>query len=403
LVVVGSVNADIYVEIERLPTEGETIAASSGQTLPGGKGANQAACAASLSYPTYFCGQVGDDANAALVKDALATAGVRLDHVKTVNGPTGHAVVMLQPGGTNSIIIVGGANVAWPTLEDGKSRLTTNVQDLIKRAGAVLLQREIPDAVNLEAAKIAKSAGVPVILDAGGADGPILEELLKCVTILSPNESELMRLTSMPTSSSEEVLQAVTKVQEMGVTQVLVKMGENGSVLVCDQEPPVFQPAILAPTVVDTTGAGDTFTAAYAVALIERQTPAEALRFAAASASICVRGKGAMPSMPKRKAVLELLKEHPVVAEESFSFPSVGSGHRTRASLGGRMMKGSSSSSASLSMKILHEGSILRVRGLSSRKVLPGAVAAASRFKLPACEGAAAHQVLLGRFGVFAL
>jgi len=98
--------------------------------------------------------QVGDDANAALVKDALATAGVCLDHVKTVTGPTGHAVVMLQPGGTNSIIIVGGANAAWPTLEDGKSRLTTNVQDLIKRAGAVLLQREIPEAVNLEAAKV---------------------------------------------------------------------------------------------------------------------------------------------------------------------------------------------------------------------------------------------------------
>lgn len=97
---------------------------------------------------------MGDDAHANLVKDALAAAGVRLDHVNTVNAPTGHAVVMLQPGGTNSIIIVGGANVAWPTLEDGTSRLTANVQELIKRAGAVLLQREIPDAVNLEAAKV---------------------------------------------------------------------------------------------------------------------------------------------------------------------------------------------------------------------------------------------------------
>lgn len=98
--------------------------------------------------------QVGLDGHANLVKDALASAGVRLDHVNTVDSPTGHAVVMLQPGGKNSIIIVGGANVAWPKLEDGISRLTANAQQLIKRAGAVLLQREIPDAVNLEAAKV---------------------------------------------------------------------------------------------------------------------------------------------------------------------------------------------------------------------------------------------------------
>jgi len=206
---------------------------------------------------------------------------VCLDYVTTVEGvPTGHAVVMLQPGGQNSIIIVGGANAAWPRLEDGRL-ISSHVQLLIKRAGAVLLQREIPDAVNLEAAKIAKSADVPVIMDAGGAEGPIPDELLKGVTVLSPNETELARLTAMPTNSLKEILQAAAKVQEMGVKQVLVKMGENGSVLVRHGEPPIFQPAISAPVVVDTTGAGDTFTTAFTVALIESQTPAEALRFAA--------------------------------------------------------------------------------------------------------------------------
>lgn len=103
---------------------------------------------------------MGDDANAILVKDALESAGVSLDHVNTVDAPTGHAVVMLQPGGKNSIIIVGGANIAWPTLEDGNSRLTANAQRLIKQAGAVLLQREIPDAVNLEAAKVENSGSL---------------------------------------------------------------------------------------------------------------------------------------------------------------------------------------------------------------------------------------------------
>lgn len=98
--------------------------------------------------------QVGQDAYAVLVKDALASAGVRLDHVKSVEAPTGHAVVMVQPGGKNSVINVGGANVAWRKLEDGVSRLTADTEQLIKRAGGVLLQREIPDAVNLEAAKV---------------------------------------------------------------------------------------------------------------------------------------------------------------------------------------------------------------------------------------------------------
>ncbi|CAM6036804.1 unnamed protein product [Sphagnum compactum] len=315
LVVIGSINADIYVEVERLPHEGETIAARSGQTFPGGKGANQAACAALLSYPTYFVGQVGEDGHANLVKEALASAGVNLEHLNVVKGPTGHALVMLQPGGRNSIIIVGGANASWPRLDDGIGQLSANVQQLIHQAGAVLLQREVPDTVNLEAAKVARIAKVPVIMDAGGAEGPIPEELLKFVTVLSPNETELARLTGMPTKSLEDVIDAASKIQEMGVKQVLVKMGEHGSVLVREDGPPLMQAAILAPVVVDTTGAGDTFTAAYAVALIEHQSPVEALRFAAAAASLCVRSKGTIPSMPKRKAVMQLLADHPIVLD----------------------------------------------------------------------------------------
>jgi hypothetical protein len=154
LVVVGSANADMFVEVDRLPKEGETIAAKSGQTFAGGKGANQASCAARLSYPTYFVGQVGKDGHASLVRDALTSAGVRLDHMNTVKGPTGHALVMLQPGGKSSIVLVQGANVSWPRLADGINRLTTTVQQLIRRAGAVLLQREVPDSVNMEAAKV---------------------------------------------------------------------------------------------------------------------------------------------------------------------------------------------------------------------------------------------------------
>ncbi|KAI5058552.1 hypothetical protein GOP47_0026722 [Adiantum capillus-veneris] len=309
LVVVGSANADIYVEVQRLPAPGETIAASTGRTLPGGKGANQAACAARLSYPTFFIGQVGEDAHGTLIQDSLLTCGVHLDHLSSVPEPTGHAVVMLQPGGQNSIIIVGGANVSWRRLESTSSQFSMQTQQLISQAGAILLQREIPDDVNIEAAKIAKNADVPVILDVGGADTLIPEDLLQCVTVLSPNETELARLTRAPVDSLEDSIRAARQCQKMGVKQVLIKLGKRGSALLTEDGSTLLQPAIPAPIVLDTTGAGDTFTAAYAVALVEGQSLGKSLEFASAAASLCIQMKGAMPSMPGRKAVNELLQQ----------------------------------------------------------------------------------------------
>ncbi|EYU29397.1 hypothetical protein MIMGU_mgv1a008499mg [Erythranthe guttata] len=242
LVVVGSANADIYVEIDRLPKEGETISAKNGQTLAGGKGANQAVCGGKLAYPTYFLGQVGEDAHGKLITAALEGGGVFLNHLNSVAGaPTGHAVVMLQSDGQNSIIIVGGANMScWP------ENLRREDLEVVQSAGIVLLQREIPDSVNIQVAK--------------------------------------------------------------GVKQVLVKLGAKGSILFTQGEEPIRQSIISAPKVIDTTGAGDTFTAAFAVALVEGKTKRECLKFAAAAASLCVQVKGAIPSMPDRISVLNLLE-----------------------------------------------------------------------------------------------
>ncbi|KAH6780838.1 pfkB-like carbohydrate kinase family protein [Perilla frutescens var. hirtella] len=306
LVVVGSANADIYVEIDRLPKEGETVSAKTGQTLAGGKGANQAVCGGKLAYPTYFVGQVGEDAHGKLITEALKGGGVFLDRLTTVAGaPTGHAVVMLQSDGQNSIIIVGGANmVGWP------ESLTPEDLEVVKNAGIVLLQREIPDSINIQVAKAARSSGVPVILDAGGVDAPIPPELLKFIDILSPNETELARLTHVPTESFEQISQAAEKCHKMGVKQVLVKLGAKGSVLFIEGEEPIRQSIISAMKVVDTTGAGDTFTAAFAVALVEGKPKKECLKFAAAAASLCVQVKGAIPSMPDRESVSNLLQMH---------------------------------------------------------------------------------------------
>lgn len=180
--------------------------------------------------------------------------------------------------------------------------------ELLSRAGILLLQREIPDRVNVLAAQAAKNSDVPVILDCGGVEAPIPRELIDCVDILSPNETELARLTGMPTETFEEIGQAAIKCHEMGVRQVLVKLGAKGSALFVGGEEPIRQSIIPAAKVVDTTGAGDTFTAAFAVALVEGKSKKECLQFAAAAASLCVQVKGAIPSMPERNAVEELLE-----------------------------------------------------------------------------------------------
>ena len=142
----------------------------------------------------------------------------------TCHDLAGTAVVMLQPGGENSIVIVGGANTAAWTCE-GAQRAA------VEGAGMLLLQRELTDDTNAKFAEVARSNGVPVLLDAGGAEGAVSTSLLECVTLLSPNETELARLSDMPTSTGEEVAAAARELMRRGGCDVLVKLGAKGSVL----------------------------------------------------------------------------------------------------------------------------------------------------------------------------
>ncbi|GMH33759.1 hypothetical protein BSKO_01593 [Bryopsis sp. KO-2023] len=296
LVVVGSINADLVLQVDRLPEPGETIAASNLETFPGGKGANQAAAAAKLGCETIMIGQIGSDSNGGFMLESLGNCGVDVGLVKPVDGPTGTAVIMLQPSGENSIVIVGGANqVTWDIGE--------KEQQVVSTAGAILLQREIPDSINLAVAEIASNAGVPVVLDAGGLDAPIPNSILPHLSILSPNETELARLTGMDTSTEENVKKAAMHLISMGSDTVLVKLGAEGSMLVSGQGSDALverQPAFKVPNVVDTTGAGDCFTAAYAVGILEGRSPQDAMQLAGAAASVCIQRKGAMTSLPTK-------------------------------------------------------------------------------------------------------
>ncbi|PSC74376.1 ribokinase [Micractinium conductrix] len=296
LAVAGSLNADLVFSLQRVPRAGETLAARGMTTMPGGKGGNQAAAAARLGCPTKLVAQVGRDAQAGMLRAALEGCGVDTGLVKDVEGATGTAVILLEEDGDNRIVIHGGANTApWSLGGQERAALTS--------AGAVLLQREIPEAVNLELAQMAHAAGVPVVLDAGGASDPLSPELLRCLAVLSPNETELQGLTGMPTDTDEQIAAAAQALQAQGVGTVLVKLGARGSLLVESDGRVVRQPARKVEKVVDTTGAGDCFTAAFVVALLEGRGHAEAMRFATAAAALCIQVAGAMPSMPSRQQV----------------------------------------------------------------------------------------------------
>lgn len=227
-----------------------------------------------LSFPLL---QAGQDAYASLLQTSLTAAGVDTSLVSFAPGPSGTALVLLQPGGENSIVVVGGAN----TSEDWV--LTDAATSAIQRAAAVLLQREIPDVVNLIFSKLASAAGVPVLMDAGGAEAALDPSFLSTLALLSPNETELARLTGLPTRTEEQVLKAAQALGAQGVDRVLVKRGADGCLLWdARAQTCTVQRAAHVPRVVDTTGAGDCFTAAFAVAQVRGMADQDALRFASA-------------------------------------------------------------------------------------------------------------------------
>ena len=304
LLVLGSINADLYVEIDALPKPGETILGRDGAIRPGGKGANQAAAAAKVGYPTRFAGHLGNDAFAPALRAELRASGADDALLTTVAGPSGQAYILLQRGGENSIIVAPGANHVWA------NSLDAELSAAISQAGALLLQREIPEAINLQAAHLAQAAGVPVVLDAGGSDdGPLPATLLACLAVCSPNETELARLTGMPTADDAQVIAAARHLQAQGVGTVLVKLGARGCLLVRPDGSTLHQ-GVFPVRVVDTTGAGDCFTATYTVAMLSGMNEADRLRFACAAAGICVQRKGAMPSMPTRAEIQTLMGLH---------------------------------------------------------------------------------------------
>lgn len=296
IVVFGSINIDHFIDVEKLPLVGETILGSNGFTCIGGKGANTALTCSQLGAKTTFICTIGPDS--ASLFDELKEKGVNMDLINHVPKCTGQAFIFSLPDGKNSIIVNSGANFSWPPL-------TKKQIKAIQTCDYVLLQREIPSEVNLKVAEIANKSKIPVFLDAGGQDTPIPLSLLSLISIFSPNETEISRLIQVNGKTKE---QWATELREkFGIKQVLLKLGEHGAYYehaVLKLHHPAFKVKV-----VDTTGAGDCFTGAFAVRLASKFSIHECLKFACAAGGLQVTKKGTIPSIPTLSEVEMLMND----------------------------------------------------------------------------------------------
>jgi len=304
IVVVGSINMDLVARTPRIPLAGQTLIGTDFTTTPGGKGANQAVAVARLGYPVSMVGMVGaacegsQDVFGQALLDNLAAAGVRTEAVERVAGPSGVAPILVADNGENSIVVVPGAN--------GKvdCAFIDRQAALIRSAGMVLCQLELPLATVSHVLALCAEAGVPVMLDPAPA-APLPEETWSQVAWFTPNETEAALYLGENLKSEDGAKRLLAR----GLRGVVLKRGAQGAyVAVAGGQAAWVRP--LKVEAVDTVGAGDCFNGAFAVALLEGRDPWMAARSASAAAAISVTRRGAQASMPSRAEVESFLAEH---------------------------------------------------------------------------------------------
>jgi ribokinase len=291
VVVVGSVNVDLVVSVERLPGRGETVVGGRFARHQGGKGGNQAIAAARLGAETHFIGAVGDDQFGADARAALETGNVDVEGLITLGGhATGVALIVVDETGENSIAVAGGANAALTSVQ---------VRQAIKRvtltaADVVLVGHEVRTGATHEALRLARIAGAMTILNPAPV-GELGRETLDLADVLTPNEIELEALVG-PGSASAGARRLLGP--EPGRRAVLVSLGRRGGLLLSGRRARTI-PALKV-AVVDTVGAGDALNGALAAGLAAGLDLAESARRAVIAASLAVTRAGAREGMPAR-------------------------------------------------------------------------------------------------------
>jgi ribokinase len=299
VLVMGSFVADVAFRTPRLPAWGETLMGSTFALGPGGKGSNQAVAAARAGANVRFFSKIGDDPFGKIARDIWRASGIDDSLTKNCATSTGAAAILIDAErGENAIIVVPGACFTLSPAE------VDEAGEAIRSAGVFLTQLELPlDTVD-RGLKIARAAGVPTILNPAPAPAaPFPATLIALADYFVPNETETTLLTGMRVESVAEAERAADSLIAGGAKNVILTLGARGSLLRTSERQTTLVPAVNAGPVLDTTGAGDAFCGAFAAALAEGQSPADAVRLASACAGISVTRPGAAPSIPTRAEI----------------------------------------------------------------------------------------------------
>ena len=302
VVVIGSYLVALVMEVERFPAVGETVNGGGYFETHGGKGSNMAVQAARLGARCSFVGRVGDDARGQAFRAMLAGEGVGTGHLHLQEGiATGVGFVVLGPGGQNMIAIDSGANGQFSGADvDGAT-------GTMRPLATVLTQLEIPLATAMRGMQRGREAGCTTILNPAPALDLSAHDL-ENVSVITPNETEARACLGMAATERADEETLGRRLLERGCGAALLTLGERGCLCVtpdgCEQVA-----GFAVSEVVDTTGAGDAFNAALAVALSEGSALVEAARFANAAAALCCTRLATLPAYHTRAQVEVFLEE----------------------------------------------------------------------------------------------
>lgn len=306
ILVVGSLSMDLFCSTPRFPKSGETIIGTTFYTAPGGKGANQAVQAARLGADVTMVGKIGEDDFGNQIKKSLSNSGINTDLIfNSLTCSTGVANIQLevsQSGTANRILVLPGANMDLIEKDVECLHKTISSYDM------VMLQLEIPMSINILVAEIAKKSGIPVMLNSAPS-APLPDRLLTCLDFISPNEHEAYDMTGVEIRDYSSATRAIQCLHQKGVKNVLITMGKKGAIFSNGKE--VFSsPCVDYAPVVDPTAAGDSFVAAFCVAVCLGYQPESALLIANHTAGITVSRMGAQPSLPLLGEVIEFMEKN---------------------------------------------------------------------------------------------
>ena len=300
VVVFGSINLDLVVEVPHIPVKGETVIGDRFFSAAGGKAANQAVAVAKLGTAVSLVGQVGDDSFGKTLIAGLKQEGVNIEGI-TVNPNTysGIASIVVDRQGANTIACAGGANnlVREPEIKQFKK--------LLPQAKIVLLELGIPIATVLNSAREAKAHDCLLILDPAPVTSELPEELYSLIDIITPNEIEASQLVGFTVDGVTTARQAASFLHQLGVKNVIITLGSQGSLYSNESESLWVKPIEV--PVVDTVAAGDAFNGALAVALASGKSIQEAVQWATVGGALAVTKKGAQSSLPDKNSFQQLL------------------------------------------------------------------------------------------------